>query len=474
MGSWFLVYELNTWAMKMFLLVLLQIVPTLFLGCQLTEATYCFRRFKMPEERPFNDNEQACNGLCRTDEEYSFNHYPIFDPNSEEACLKCQSGQTCPYCSEKEYWCKESEACHRWDIPCNSTCPSHVYPIFQDGTCLTCDQHLGTARSQGPPGTSKNESLQCSNRVFDYDLEDYVCSAWCQQEKKCIKVAMDDGGADPCGERCFTGKPKDSNFGENLLCPSTNKCNIETLPCGEDCLDKYRYYCSSEKACLWKSQACKGQCPPGRRYCPRYKIDDFIGDGKGSCIRSDQPCGGQCVEGRTYCMASQSCLSKGYEGDCPCPRNMWPMRTACGVAKCSLRADQPLKSEFRSCMVPVDEGKSTRVYFGDCHPDYVFCPSTNKCEPLLYTSCGYESWLKGFQIRACTETNPNHGIVTCVESVLNLTSRLWKSQASKGQCPPGRRYCPRYRIDDFIGDGKGSCIESHQPCGGQCEGGRTY
>ena len=186
----------------------------------------------------------------------------------------------------------------------------------------------------------------------------------------------------------------------------------------EDCHDSYRYYCPSENKCLWKSQACQGQCLPGRRYCPRFKIDDFIGDGKGSCIELDEPCGGQCVEGWTYCMASQSCL---LFRDCPCPKNKWPLLTACGVEKCSLRADQPLKSGGRegSCFVPVNEGKSTRVSYGDCHPDYVFCPSTNICEPLLYTSCGYELWLKGFQIRECTQTNPRHDIVACVKSVLN-------------------------------------------------------
>ena len=51
----------------------------------------------------------------------------------------------------------------------------------------------------------------------------------------------------------------------------------------------------------------------GRRYCPRYLIDDFIGDGKGSCVREDQPCGEECIDGKEFCLASNSCLSVSNE-----------------------------------------------------------------------------------------------------------------------------------------------------------------
>ena len=81
-----------------------------------------------------------------------------------------------------------------------------------------------------------------------------MCHAWCQEENKCIKVAYDHGGAEPCGNKCFKGHPRNS-YGQNLLCPETNKCNVETVPCGEGCLDNYRWYCPAEERCLYRSQA---------------------------------------------------------------------------------------------------------------------------------------------------------------------------------------------------------------------------
>ena len=38
------------------------------------------------------------------------------------------------------------------------------------------------------------------------------------------------------------------------------------------------------------------------------KIDDYIGDGKGSCVANDRPCGEECINGLEFCLATSSCL----------------------------------------------------------------------------------------------------------------------------------------------------------------------
>ena len=40
---------------------------------------------------------------------------------------------------------------------------------------------------------------------------------------------------------------------------------------------------------------------------PFIKIDDFIGDGKGSCVDSNKPCGEECLDGKIFCLATSSC-----------------------------------------------------------------------------------------------------------------------------------------------------------------------
>ena len=40
----------------------------------------------------------------------------------------------------------------------------------------------------------------------------------------------------------------------------------------ETCNSDYTYFCSDSNECQSKSRACNGECPSGRRYCPRFGV----------------------------------------------------------------------------------------------------------------------------------------------------------------------------------------------------------
>ena len=168
---------------------------------------------------------------------------------------------------------------------------------------------------------------------------------------------------------------------------------------------KYQYFCAETKKCHYNSQSCNGECLlPSTRYCPRYLIDDYIGDGQGSCIKESRPCGDECPNGLYFCLATFSCIRDSSH--CPCPAGKWgphyntePGATYCGgLKRCELNANQRLPSNIGRCAICVREncGKSTVIRGGDCHPAYVYCKESNSCVPLLYTACGYSEWLKKF------------------------------------------------------------------------------
>merc|ERR1712215_100850 len=189
----------------------------------------------------------------------------------------------------------------------------------------------------------------------------------------------------------------------------------------EDCSEYYEYFCPETNECQSRARACDGKCPSGRRYCPRYKIDDYIGDGQGSCVEVDEPCGDQCINGRYFCLASNSCLQS--MDSCECPEEKWPAEDCGQVEKCSLFANETLPEDLSRCAILVSKryggSKHTLMRGGACHPSYVYCQETQTCVPLLYSACGYSDWLAGFQLRECVQFTGDLGIKKCVEEYLN-------------------------------------------------------
>ena len=397
----------------------------------------CKGRFDTVFDSP--DSDEPCNGVCIKQHKYdnTYDNYIVVS-SDKMSCSECMTSNgtainfrrtrlstfICPSCKINEYWCKEEQTCKAFDVPCNENCPSHIYPILNkdQNICQTCDQYYNPS---------------CNQTVPDPDTSEHVCLAWCPEMSKCIDVSLDNGGSETCNGKCFQTYSqiyyeynyfitmKKKIFYEELwLCTETNKCVASNSFCGSDkkCKEEWDYYCPKNNLCQSKSRACNGTCPPGRRYCPRYKIDDFIGDGKGSCIENKRPCGEECPDGLHFCLATFSCIPN--LNDCPCPPGKWPMNNCGNVQSCQLNANETLPLIGRGCSVvvyvDVYGSKSTRRSAGDCHPEYIYCEETMSCTPLLYSSCGYSDWLKAFNLRQCIQNSSLRATKDCLKKVYQI------------------------------------------------------
>ena len=89
------------------------------------------------------DDDEPCLGICKNSD-YSFSHFPVMSLDGK-SCSKCDETGICPRCEEdEEYWCRATQSCHQIQIPCNGTCPSHLYPMLnvEKQTCQSCDDHF--------------------------------------------------------------------------------------------------------------------------------------------------------------------------------------------------------------------------------------------------------------------------------------------------------------------------------------------
>eukprot|EP00092_Neocalanus_flemingeri_P019076 GFUD01020666.1.p1 GENE.GFUD01020666.1~~GFUD01020666.1.p1 ORF type:complete len:391 (-),score=28.89 GFUD01020666.1:802-1974(-) len=358
---------------------------------------YCYSRWDVGWDTP--DHDEPCNGVCRKQERYDNTYYTyLLKSDDGKSCTECiQDTNICPNCEVDEYWCSFNQSCKSLNHPCNLTCPSHIYPMLTGDkkACETCDDHF---------------LPECDGKLTDPDTRAKVCMAWCPATNQCINISTDSGGSETCDGKCF----KNSGYYEELrLCGKTNSCVRYDKPCGNECGNDYRYFCPKSNECQSKSLPCDGECPEGKRYCPRYKIDDFIGDGRGSCLDYDDPCGEDCPIGLQFCLANYGCVSQ--QSRCPCPYGKWPAKDCGPVQKCSLSANETLPLTVRRCSVlaSIDGGKSTRVMGGDCHHKYAWCKETETCVPLLYSSCGYSDWLNAFQLQDCIQHTPLRLIRDC-------------------------------------------------------------
>jgi len=389
-------------------LILDNLIPVFVLTQVLSCNGYCPSRW---EEYKLQASYEPCNGVCQKQLKYD----DVYDTNLQmsrdgKSCSKCETEGAfyCPNCQMNQYWCTADRSCKELTMPCNEECPSHIFPMFNKETqiCETCDQHFEPS---------------CLENVIDPFTHEYICLAWCPEMGKCINVSTDDGGSETCSTKCFSNYS--GYYDELWLCPETSKCIRKTSACGYTCSDKYQYFCPKDNECQSKSLPCDGECEDGKRYCPRYLIDDFIGDGRGSCLDYDKPCGEQCEDGKYFCLATNSCLQNIK--DCQCAAGKWPAHSCGPVERCSLLANQTLPTTVRRCSILVSEtvtaagtrSKSTGINGGDCHPNYVFCEDTQACTPLLYSSCGYLDWLRAFQLTQCVK-KPKRWIKTCVENEL--------------------------------------------------------
>ena len=90
-----------------------------FLECE----GYCSDRFQDTDYNwSWDQKTYVCSGICHS----------ISSLSSRSACP----------CDDNQYWCEESIACHSLETPCNGTCPSHIYPIFnqEQDRCVSCIQ----------------------------------------------------------------------------------------------------------------------------------------------------------------------------------------------------------------------------------------------------------------------------------------------------------------------------------------------
>ena len=90
------------------------------------------------------EDDEPCLGICQNSD-YSFSHNPVMSRDGK-SCSKCDEDTgKCPRCEEDEqYWCRATQSCNALTLPCNGTCPSHLYPMLkvEEQICQSCDDHF--------------------------------------------------------------------------------------------------------------------------------------------------------------------------------------------------------------------------------------------------------------------------------------------------------------------------------------------